>query len=166
MFTHRRANLETGLLSSVAVLMVLLATTGQSAILPSNLQTTATPPALSNSSLTTQINNGSAEGPRVLRSHRSCGGGYEHFCENGGECIYPQDTDKPSCICTSSYEGPRCLIFSDSTRTLPELEQLIGIIFGVAVLLLVLAIVIYCFAYRRCVKSASLIKSPPSETSE
>ncbi|XP_073321622.1 epigen [Pagrus major] len=105
------------------------------------------------------------EEPLVLRSHRSCGSEYANWCENGGTCMFPQDSDKPSCICTSSYGGNRCMFFTDHTYSLPEVEQLIAIIFGVAMLISVLIIIIYCCAYKRCKKSAQLIKSAPSESS-
>ncbi|XP_053277717.1 epigen [Pleuronectes platessa] len=161
MFTQRPTNLERVILSAVAVLL-LLTTTGQTAILTDNLQTTAAS-LLSNT--TTQLNTSSVEHPKVLRTFKSCDSKDEKYCENGGECMYPQDSDEPFCICSSSYSGPRCHFFSDTTHTLPEFEQMIGIIFGVAVLFLILAIVIYCFINRRCMKSAPLIKSAPSETS-
>ncbi|CAJ1069239.1 epigen [Xyrichtys novacula] len=122
-------------------------------------------PALSNLSLTTQLSNSTMEGPRVLRLHRSCGDEHANFCENGGECMFPQDSDKPFCICPSTHSGTRCLFFSDNSRSLPELEQLIGISFGVLMLLIVLGIIFYFCAYKRCIKSAPLIKSAPSETS-
>uniref|UniRef100_A0A3B4WL32 Epithelial mitogen homolog (mouse) n=1 Tax=Seriola lalandi dorsalis TaxID=1841481 RepID=A0A3B4WL32_SERLL len=134
--------------SAVAVLL-LLTTAGQSAVVTDNLQTTATP-LLSNASLTTELNNSKClQWSLLLRSHRSCGSEHENYCENGGECMYPQDSDKPFCICTSSYSGTRCLFFSDHTYSLPELEQLIGISFGVVMLIIILAIMIYCFAQRR-----------------
>ncbi|XP_023261833.1 epigen [Seriola lalandi dorsalis] len=163
MFAQRQTYLEKALHSAVAVLL-LLTTAGQSAVVTDNLQTTATP-LLSNASLTTELNNSSMDEPLVLRSHRSCGSEHENYCENGGECMYPQDSDKPFCICTSSYSGTRCLFFSDHTYSLPELEQLIGISFGVVMLIIILAIMIYCFAQRRCIKSPPLIKSAPSKTS-
>ncbi|GAA6226464.1 epigen-like [Lates japonicus] len=164
MFTQRQTYLHNALFPAVAVLL-LLATVGQSAVLTDNLLTTAAP--LSDSALTTQLNNSSMEEPRVQRTHKSCGSEHENYCENGGECMYPQDSDKPSCICKSPYSGARCLFYDPSkpTRSLPEIEQLIGIIFGVVMVVLILAIIIYCIAYRRCVKSAPLIKSAPSETS-
>ncbi|XP_045891913.1 epigen [Micropterus dolomieu] len=145
-------------------MLLLFTTVGKSAMLTDNLQTTAAP-ALSNSSLSTQLNNNSMEEPMVLRSHRSCGSEHVNYCENGGECMYPQDNDQPFCICKSSYSGHRCLFFSERSHTLPELEQLIGIIFGVVILFFVLAIIIYCFASKRCKKSVPLIKSAPSELS-
>ncbi|XP_070690531.1 epigen-like [Pempheris klunzingeri] len=163
MFTQRQTYLEKALLSVVAV-MLLLTTAGQSAMLTDDLQTTAAP-ALSNSSSPTQLSNGSMEEPRVLRSHRSCGSELENYCENGGECMYPQDSDKYFCICTSSYSGERCHFFSDPTRTLPEIEQLIGISFGIVMLIFAFAFFIYCFAYNRCRKSAQLIKSAPFDSS-
>ncbi|XP_041644388.1 epigen [Cheilinus undulatus] len=163
MITQRQTNTGRALLSAAAVLL-LLTSAGQSAVLSDILQTTETP-SLPDMTVTTEINNSSVEGPRVLRSHRSCGSEHENYCENGGQCMYPQDSDKPFCICTSSYSGTRCLFFADNTRTKPELEQLIGIIFGVVMLIIALAILFYCFAYKRCVKSAPLIKSAPSESS-
>ncbi|XP_026198951.1 epigen [Anabas testudineus] len=157
MFTQRQTYLRNGLLSSVAALL-LLTTAGQSAVLTNDLQTTVTAP-------TTQPDNSTMETPVVLPLHRPCGGEHEKYCENGGKCMYPQDSDKPSCICTPLYSGPRCLFFSDQSHSEPELEKLIGISFGVAMLIMALAIIIYCYASKRCVKSAPLIKSAPSETS-
>ncbi|XP_040898594.1 epigen [Toxotes jaculatrix] len=163
MFTLRQTYLEKACFSAAAVLL-LLTTTGQSAVLTDSVQTTATPP-VTNSSLTTQLNNSTVEEPLVLSLHRSCGSEHDKYCENGGECMYPQDSDKPFCICKSSYSGPRCLFFSEPTHTLPELEQVIGISFGAVMLIFILAIMIYCFTSRRCVKSAPLIKSAPSNIS-
>ncbi|XP_059192740.1 epigen-like [Centropristis striata] len=165
MLTHRQTYLENALLSAAAVLL-LLTTAAQSAVLSDNLQTTAAP-ALIDSSLTTQLNNSSMEEPRVLRSHTSCREEHKDFCKNGGECMYPQDTDEPSCICTSLYNGPRCFISIslDQSHSVPDLEKLIGIGFGVAMIIIFLAIAIYCLTYKRCIKSAPLIKSAPSETS-
>ncbi|XP_068422851.1 epigen [Clinocottus analis] len=140
--------------------LLLLTTTGQSAMPNDSLPTIITP-ALS----TPQLLNSSVEEPKVLPSHRSCRSEHENFCENGGECMYPQDSDEPSCICKSSYSGRRCLFWNDRAHTLPELEQLIGISFGVAVLVIVLAFIIYCLAHKRCIKSAPLKKFPLSELS-
>ncbi|XP_076587662.1 epigen [Chaetodon auriga] len=160
MFSQRQTYLEKALLSAVAVLL-LLTTAGQTAM-TDDLQTTPTP-ALSNSALTTELINSSVEEGRVLRSHRSCGSEHANYCENGGECMYPQDSDQPSCICKPSYSGQRCLFFSvtGNTHTKPEVEQLIAISFGVAMFILVLFGIIYCFVYKRCIKSAKLIKSAP-----
>lgn len=55
------------------------------------------------------------------------------------------------CSCTPLYSGPRCLFFSDHTRSQPELEKLIGITFGVIMLITALAIMMYCFASKRWV---------------
>ncbi|XP_029961621.1 epigen [Salarias fasciatus] len=155
MFTQRQ--METLFLSAVAVLL-LLSTAGQSAVL-----TTASPPPAT-SSPTTQINNSSSEGPYVLRSHVSCGSEHDAFCANGGTCIYPQDSEKPSCICVPPYGGERCMLFTDSVSSLPE-GDVIGITVGITMLVILLAITIYCCASKRCVKSTPLIKSAPSETS-
>ncbi|XP_032370825.1 epigen isoform X1 [Etheostoma spectabile] len=159
MVTQSQKYLGNALLTAVAALLLLTAA-GQSAILPHELQTTA-PPALLNSSLLTQRNISSMGKPRVLGLHRPCRSEDETYCENGGECMYPQDSDKPSCTCTSSYSGPRCLFFNDRTHTLPELEQLIAIIFGVAMLIIVLAVIIFCLACNRCIKSAPPVKAAP-----
>ncbi|KAA8592628.1 epigen isoform X2 [Etheostoma spectabile] len=158
MVTQSQKYLGNALLTAVAALLLLTAA-GQSAILPHELQTTA-PPALLNSSLLTQRNSSMGK-PRVLGLHRPCRSEDETYCENGGECMYPQDSDKPSCTCTSSYSGPRCLFFNDRTHTLPELEQLIAIIFGVAMLIIVLAVIIFCLACNRCIKSAPPVKAAP-----
>ncbi|KAM6943931.1 epigen-like [Lycodopsis pacificus] len=157
MFTQRQTYAEHALLSAMAALL-LLTTTVQSAMLTNNLLTTATP-ALWNSSLTTQLINGSTEEPQVLFSRRSCRSEHETFCENGGECMYPQDSDEPSCICKTSYSGRRCMFLNHRSYTLPELEQLLGISFGVAMLIIVLAFIIYCLANKRCIKSAPIKKS-------
>ncbi|KAM8760049.1 epigen-like [Acanthopagrus schlegelii] len=164
MFTQRQMHLENALLSAVAVLLLLLTPPGQSATLSDELQTTAAP-TLSGSAPTTQPDNSSMEEPLVLRSHKPCGSEHVNWCENGGTCMFPQDSDKPSCICTSSYTGHRCMFVSDLTHTLPESEQLIAISCGVAMLISVLAVIIYCCACKRCKKSAPLIKSAPSESS-
>ncbi|XP_069563990.1 epigen [Brachyistius frenatus] len=158
MFTQRHAHLQTALLSALAV-QLLLTTAGQSAAVTSE----TTP--LSNASLdTTQLGNGGEEEPRVLHSHRSCGGEHDDYCGNDGKCMYPQDSDKPFCICTSSYGGPRCLLIQPAL-SLPEVERVIGITAGVFMLILLLAIITYCCACKRGTKSAPLIKSAPSATS-
>lgn len=60
------------------------------------------------------------------------------------------------CSCASSYTGHRCMFTSDLTRTLPESEQLIAISCGVAMLISVLAVIIYCCAYKRWVSAGFL----------
>ncbi|XP_026177881.1 epigen [Mastacembelus armatus] len=140
-------------LSTVAVLL-LLTTAEQSAML-----TTAAPP-LPNASLTTQHNNSSMDEPKVLPSYRSCRSEHEKYCENGGKCIYPQDSDKPSCICTPSYSGPRCMFFSELTHSPPELEKVIGVCFAVVIFICFLATIIYCFVSKRCNKPGKFMKIP------
>ncbi|XP_068560102.1 epigen-like [Cebidichthys violaceus] len=152
MLTHRQTYVENAILSAMAALL-LLTPTVQPAMLTDSLPTTA-PPALWNSSLSTQLLNGSVEEPHVLPSHRSCRSEHEAFCENGGECMYPQDSNEPSCICKTSYSGRRCMFMSHPSYTPRELEQLLGTVFGVAVLVIVLAFIIYCLAKKRCIKSA------------
>lgn len=41
---------------------------------------------------------GSVEEPQVQRVHRSCESEHANFCQNGGKCIYPQDSEKPFCM--------------------------------------------------------------------
>ncbi|XP_068166702.1 epigen-like [Antennarius striatus] len=157
MLTQRQKRLE-NLLSAV----LLLTAAGLSPTLADNLQTTAAPESHFNTSQTVSRN---VEKPVVLRSHTTCGSEHANYCENGGQCMYPQDSDKPFCICTSSYSGARCHFFSISeTRSPAELEKLIAIGFGVVMFLFFLAFMIYCFANKRCTKSTLLIKSAPSES--
>ncbi|CAN9512991.1 unnamed protein product [Ophioblennius macclurei] len=155
MFTQRQ--MEKVFLPAVAALL-LLTTACQSAVL-----TTASP-SPSSSPATTQLGNSSLDGPKVQRSHISCGSAHDSFCANGGKCIYPQDSEKPFCICTSSYGGARCMLFMDSARSMPE-GDVIGIAVGILMLVGILAITIYCCVSRRCAKSTPLIKPAPSETS-
>lgn len=53
------------------------------------------------------------------------------------------------CSCQSSYSGKRCMFIIGRTQTRIEWEKLIGIGFGVSVLILVLAFIIYCLASKR-----------------
>lgn len=54
------------------------------------------------------------------------------------------------CSCPSAYSGTRCHFFSPvETYAPPELEKLIGITFGVMMLIVILAIVFYCCAYKK-----------------
>nr|XP_040050807.1 epigen-like [Gasterosteus aculeatus aculeatus] len=156
MLTHR----HNALLSAMAALL-LLTTTGQSAGLSDQLQTTGGPDPLT-SRLTTQLTNSSTEEPRALLLSKACRTEDKDFCKNGGVCMYPQDSDKPSCICQSSYSGKRCMFIIGRTQTRIEWEKLIGIGFGVSVLILVLAFIIYCLASKRCIKSAPLKQISPA----
>ncbi|XP_010788821.1 epigen [Notothenia coriiceps] len=162
MVTQRQKYLENALLSAVAVL--LLATAGRCEMLTVTVETTATPVTL-NSSPTTQLPNSSMEKPPVSHSQRPCQSQDENYCANGGECMLPQDSDKPACICKFSYSGPRCLFLTSPTYTLPELEKVIGVSFGAILIIFVLAIIFYCFARKRCRKSAPLLKSAASQSS-
>ncbi|XP_077943165.1 epigen-like isoform X1 [Gasterosteus aculeatus] len=163
MLTHR----HNALLSAMAALL-LLTTTGQSA----GPQTTGDPDPVT-SRLTTQLTNsesavaififtGSTEEPRALLLSKACRTEDKDFCKNGGVCMYPQDSDKPSCICQSSYSGKRCMFIIGRTQTRIEWEKLIGIGFGVSMLILVLAFIIYCLASKRCIKSAPLKQISPA----
>ncbi|XP_040050807.2 epigen-like isoform X2 [Gasterosteus aculeatus] len=152
MLTHR----HNALLSAMAALL-LLTTTGQSA----GPQTTGDPDPVT-SRLTTQLTNSSTEEPRALLLSKACRTEDKDFCKNGGVCMYPQDSDKPSCICQSSYSGKRCMFIIGRTQTRIEWEKLIGIGFGVSMLILVLAFIIYCLASKRCIKSAPLKQISPA----
>ncbi|XP_008334435.1 epigen [Cynoglossus semilaevis] len=159
MFTQRLARPDI-CFSAVMAALLLLTTSGQSATVNDTNNTTASP------ALTTQLSNSSAEEPLVLSFHRPCGDEHPSFCQNGGQCMFSQDSNKHFCICKSSYSGPRCLFLEPNlSRSQHNMEQLIGIVFSVLLVLLFLLFLLYCFAYRKCKKSASLIKSPPSETS-
>ncbi|XP_037632949.1 epigen [Sebastes umbrosus] len=163
MFTQRQKHLANALLSAVAALL-LLTTSAQSAMISNNLQTTETP-ALLNSSVTTQLNNSSMEEPRVLLSQQKpCRSEHENYCANGGTCMYPQDNDKPFCICTSMYAGERCLFIVAPTSHGPQIEFLIAFWFGVAMLFIFLVMIFSCCAYKIFKKSAKLIKSAPSQS--
>lgn len=35
---------------------------------------------------------------KVMHLYTPCGSDYTHYCGNGGQCIFPQDTEKPSCM--------------------------------------------------------------------
>ncbi|XP_075889469.1 epigen [Nelusetta ayraudi] len=160
MFTLGQTLLRRGLLSALALL--LLTTAGRSAVLTDHLQTTAAP-ALS--ALTTELFNTTMEEPKVQRSYRPCGDEHTDYCKNDGQCIIPQDADKPACICTASYSGDRCLFVSDQTRTTGDVHEVIAITMGILMLALALAVIILCCVHKKCKKSAPLIKSAPSESS-
>ncbi|XP_029686081.1 epigen-like [Takifugu rubripes] len=142
------------------VLLPLLATLHLSAASTGAVATTAAPGG-SNATLT---GNYSVEGAKVVHPYAPCGSDYAHYCGNGGQCIFPQDTDKPSCICTSSFKGERCLFFSDHSRALPELEQLVAISVGLAMVVVTLVVVVCCVLRKRCVKSALLVKLAPESS--
>ncbi|KAM8887468.1 epigen [Spinachia spinachia] len=154
------AQRHNALLSAMAALL-LLSTTGQSAMWTDELQTTGSPSTFT-SRLTTQLTNSSTQEPRLLRFPRPCGTADKDFCKNGGECMYPQDSDLPSCVCQSSYTGERCMFINGRTYSLPEWEQMIGIGFGVSVLILVVAFIIYCLASKRWIKSAPFKQISPA----
>ncbi|CAI5649670.1 epigen [Oreochromis aureus] len=163
MVTQRQTYLEKPFLPAVTVLL-LLAAAGHSAVVNDNLQTKATP--LSNSSLTTQFSNSGMELPQVLPLHKPCRSEHASYCVNGGKCMYPQDSDKPSCICAPSYSGPRCML-AEPTRgvTMLDVEQVIGIVLGVFILIIFLGIAFYLFVYKRCTESTVPIKYVPAKTS-
>eukprot|EP00064_Thunnus_orientalis_P022077 superscaffoldBa00007142_g22260 len=50
--------------------------------------------------------------------------------------------------CTSLYSGTRCMFYNQASRKPLELEQLIGITFGVVIVVIILAIIICCFVNK------------------
>ncbi|KAF7665444.1 hypothetical protein LDENG_00143130 [Lucifuga dentata] len=172
MFTQRHTRIENAFLSAVAVLL-LIVTAGQSATLSDNSQPTNTADLTNSteSSPTTHTNSSGMEEPLVQRrTHSPCPEKYADYCHNGGQCMFPQDNIEPSCICQSSYHGPRCLLFTiDGSHSPSKDEKIIGISVGVVMFVIVLAIIIiiiiYCCVHKRCRKSAPLIKPAASESS-
>ncbi|KAM4745180.1 epigen-like [Anableps anableps] len=163
MFTQRQMYLKKPFAFTVTMLL-LLATIGKSEVLSDSTLTTVLP-SLFNSSLTDQIINSTMGQPKVQHLVSPCGEKNEEYCLNGGKCMYPQDSEQPSCVCKSSHSGPRCEIFTDLTYRPLSADKVIAIIFGLIMVFIVLALAICCFVKRRCVTSAPLIKAGVSETS-
>ncbi|XP_061672031.1 epigen-like [Syngnathoides biaculeatus] len=115
----------------------------------------------------TRLENGSSSDPLLLSSHRPCGSRDQHFCLNGGTCVYPQDNTEPFCICAAGFSGNRCHydgeVDSMFCQTPLIMEHLISIICGTAVVAFVLVFIGFCVVRKRCVKSAKQIESVPSE---
>ncbi|XP_056138938.1 epigen [Lampris incognitus] len=116
-------------------------------------------------SVLTQLINGTWEPPRALRMHRPCREEDLHYCGNDGQCVYPQDTESPSCICKPSFTGKRCMLITSGSQAAPDYEQVIGVGVGVALLFIILAAVFFYCLRKRCMRSAQLIKSNGSENS-
>nr|XP_061803871.1 pro-neuregulin-4, membrane-bound isoform-like [Nerophis lumbriciformis] len=132
-------SLKEGILSAI---FLLLAASGQSA---QTISSTAYP---------------------LISSQRPCGSQDQHFCFNGGTCFYPQDNNKPFCICTSGFSGNRCHdVDMDSVFHIPHLvvEQLIAITCGTAIFVFFLVVAIYCIVSKRLKKKAKLITAAPCE---
>uniref|UniRef100_A0A1A8BNU8 Epigen n=1 Tax=Nothobranchius kadleci TaxID=1051664 RepID=A0A1A8BNU8_NOTKA len=161
MLTQRQTDVDKAILTIAALL--LLTRAGQSASLTGSSVTSAAPP-VSDSSLTMFLNS-TEEPPKVMHSHRGCGSNYSSYCMNGGECMHPQDNNRPFCNCKESFSGIRCEHDVIKTYMLDNIEPMIGIIFGAFMVLVFLAILLYCFAYKRCTHSTPLIKPAPSENS-
>ncbi|RVE67976.1 hypothetical protein OJAV_G00087060 [Oryzias javanicus] len=156
MSTQRRKNVEMVLLSAGMILLLVLSP-GRCAML--STQSVTSPPVV-NSSLYTQIENSSSVEPKVSSSHRPCDSKDETFCGNGGQCIYPQDSQKPACICKASFQGPRCMYPHDAVgHSAPELEKVIAIVCGVTMIIFTLMLVVYCCVRKSCTKSTPLLKS-------
>ncbi|XP_057688955.1 pro-neuregulin-4, membrane-bound isoform-like isoform X2 [Corythoichthys intestinalis] len=140
-------SLKEGILSAI---FLLLAASGQSAQTIRNF---------------TPLENGSTAYP-LISSQRPCGSQDQHFCFNGGTCFYPQDNNKPFCICTSGFSGNRCHdVDMDSVFHIPHLvvEQLIAITCGTAIFVFFLVVAIYCIVSKRLKKKAKLITAAPCE---
>lgn len=163
MFVLRQTCLRKAPAFTVAVLL-LLATRGKSEMLSDSTLTTASP-FLSNLSLTDQAVNSSMGEPKVGLFGTPCGEENKNFCLNGGKCIYPQDSNKPSCICSTLHDGIRCENPIGFTYKPLGAEKVIAIIFGLIMVFIILGLAVCCFVRKRCVKSAPLIKAAASETS-
>ncbi|XP_049618750.1 epigen [Syngnathus scovelli] len=142
-------SLKEGVLSA---LLLLLAVSGQSA------QSTRNP---------TRLQKNSTEDPLLLSPQKPCGSQDQKFCLNGGTCIYPQDTSKPFCICTSGFSGNRChydrevdTMFSRCHRAV---EHLISLSCGAAIVVFILVFIAYCVIRRRYTKSTKQMESAPCE---
>ncbi|XP_024131681.1 protransforming growth factor alpha [Oryzias melastigma] len=156
MLTQRRKNVEMVLLSAGMILLLVI-TPGRCAML--STQSVTSPPVV-NSSLSPQTENSSSVEPEVSISHRPCHSKDEGFCGNGGQCIYPQDSQRPACICKASFAGQRCMYpIGSGGRSEPELEKVIAIVCGVAMIIFTLMLVVYCCVRKRCTKSTPLLKS-------
>nr|XP_057927745.1 epigen [Doryrhamphus excisus] len=153
-------NLHMGILSAILLLMAASRLSAQEP---------TTDPTLSNSSLTTQLENSNMEDPRLLGSHRPCGSTDQHYCLNGGTCIYPQDNTKAFCICPAGFSGNRCQFDRELESLLScygyrlSTEHLIAISCAAAILVFSLAFLIYCIVRKRCMTSTKLVESSPSE---
>ncbi|XP_013867167.1 pro-neuregulin-4, membrane-bound isoform [Austrofundulus limnaeus] len=157
MFTLRKTHLERTLFHTLMVLLLL--TTADLA----KISSTDVSPPDSNSTLSL---NSSMETPKVQFLHRPCGSEHSNYCLHEGKCVYPRDSnDTPSCICKDSYQGPRCETYSSSITGALNQDQLIGIILGVIMVALFLAVLISCYVYWRYRASSSMTKLVPSESS-
>ncbi|TNM89498.1 hypothetical protein fugu_003732 [Takifugu bimaculatus] len=78
-----------------------------------------------------------------------------NYSVEGAKVVHP---------CTSSFKGERCLFFSDHSRALPELEQLVAISVGLAMVVVTLVVVACCVLRKRCMKSDLLVKLAPESS--
>ncbi|CAL8345696.1 unnamed protein product [Lota lota] len=138
------------MLSTVGVL-IFLATAGQHIRLADGLKYTTLSPSLLDLMPNTQAANDSMRQPSVLPMyHAPCREEHANFCLNEGRCMYPQDTEKPSCMCERGYYGPRCAHLDLVFQPMRE-EQLVLIAVCVVLLFIGLSGAFYFFYkwYRR-----------------
>ncbi|XP_067084244.1 LOW QUALITY PROTEIN: epigen [Osmerus mordax] len=150
-------------MSWLMAILILAATAVQSSEPSGNLTQQTPHPRVS---APTHTLNGSMEEPRVLRMSRPCQDEHRGYCEHG-QCMYPQDSDKPSCTCLPPYVGDRCMFvyIVNPSQSDSRIEGLIGIILGVAFLLCFLGIAVYCCLRTRCKTSSPPYKPYGSENS-
>lgn len=148
---------STAMFSAVAVLL-FLATAGQSVTpadgLHSTTTTTTLGPSPSDLVPATQTVNDST--PRILSMHHvPCREEHANFCFNGGQCMYPQDTNSPSCWCKENYYGPRCTSVISKSTMETDYEKVVGSCVA-AVVFFVLLMVFLWWIHTRCVKKSPL----------
>ncbi|XP_017267758.1 protransforming growth factor alpha [Kryptolebias marmoratus] len=165
MLTQRQTHLEKALLPTVTMLLLLLTTAGQPAEAAKISPTAAADP---DSSLMTPLISNNTDTYETHSLHIPCGSEHSTYCFHEGKCVHPRDNiSNLSCICKESYQGTRCEIYSNfSSVSAFQKDQVVGIMIGIVtgvLLVSFLAMLISCFAYRRCRKSAPLIKLASSE---
>ncbi|XP_076859374.1 epigen [Brachyhypopomus gauderio] len=93
------------------------------------------------------------EKPEVLALFKPCTEEHEGYCVNG-VCYYAPDLDSPSCRCKLAFMGSRCEQMQMKTYRLSTPEELIGVICGTLLLIICIALLIYCIWRKRIFKSS------------
>nr|XP_039251530.1 serine-rich adhesin for platelets-like [Styela clava] len=68
----------------------------------------------------------------------------EAYCNNGGTCVPSTDSDTPTCLCTSQFQGTKC----DESSIYRDLAIAFGVIGGILLILLIAAIIV-CIVRRK-----------------
>ncbi|CAL8249134.1 unnamed protein product [Merluccius merluccius] len=139
MFSRRQAATE-----NAVGLLILLAIS-----LADGLHSTTLSPSPSDLVLTPQVANVSMEEPLVLPLRYSpCREEHAGFCANDGMCMYPQDQDKPSCLCKPSFVDPRCMTLLAKSQTETQYKEVVGICTTVFFFLIVLIVFLWWIRKR------------------